>query len=117
MAYEYLFCNDSDPAIRFDERQRRRQAEARSICDIGKIDNPADCLVSIRCSGNALVALLNAMSAHIHEFARRDAEKWMSTSGQAYAPSSLKIYAIIDQLRDQLSEQRCSQREPLDMLR
>ena len=96
-----FFCNETSPEISFDERQTRRQRFARSVRDVLQPDNPADCVCTIRISGNALIQVLNAaQQAELRERAQQEAE-----AGTTY-PDALELYAIIDQLRDQLAENR-----------
>jgi hypothetical protein len=96
-----FFCNETSPEITFDERQERRQRFARTVRDVLQPDNPADCICTIQVSGNALLRVLNAAEqAEPRARAQQEAE-----TGVVY-PDALELYAIIDQLRDQLAENR-----------
>ena len=105
-----LFANCSDPTLTFDQIQARRMRIARQICDVLQPDNPADCVCTIQVSGNALIRVLNAAGAGFNrkslcEHAHDDAAAVLAGETAEYR-SSLELYAIIDQLRDQLAENR-----------
>ena len=105
LAYQYLLVADDDPAIDYKERERRRQHDAKSLCDIGKLDNPADAIVTITLSGNALNSVLNTAQSSIQAQARLEASQYPG------ATRALELYAIIDQMRDQMSEERMRNRD------
>lgn len=64
---------------------RERRAKAKAVIDISRPESPADCLVTVTLSGNALLCVLDRAQA---------------------ASAHPKTLAIIDQIRDQLAEQR-----------
>ena len=98
-----FFANCSDPTLTFDQIQARRMRIARQICDVLQPDNPADCVCTIQVSGNALISILGA--AEQSRFANPATAKAEAEAGARY-PSALRLRAIIDQLRDQLAENR-----------
>ena len=96
----YLFCDDNNAEDTFDMRQAKRMQVAKEIRDITAKDNPADDIVTLTISGNALNDLLTVAQHGLRERAKAEAG-----NGAEYA-YALQLYAVIDQARDQLAEGR-----------